>query len=493
MMHSDINTSASAGKWQRFLRKFHSFANLALLVLFLFMVNLVCVKVDSDIMFPGEAQRLSPRTTEMLGGLAGKIKCTVLLPENNIYYSPLRTLLLNIRRAMTGAEMDIDFVDPHSSPSQAAVSVGKYGSAEWVVAFEKNGRIEKITLDDLLETAAPRAPGDISKPPSAARFVGEQVCVTSLARLANPRRPVVLAVSGHGERDFSDYDLVNGYSDFARELVREGYSLRTVTLDAPLPEECDMLLVAGPRTPPLPSEKDVILSYIRNGGRLLMLLDRSDAVPSGWEEILEALGLEAANLTAVNQKTPRTYSLLVDKFGTHPVTKDLGNSAVYFINPQVFDFRAPASSGAQIKTEIIADAPATAWGETNPDEQSVRFDQGVDRENNLHIAVAVEISGAEDLGLAVSRAVVIGDSDFGANSLMAGGRTANRDILLNAVNWLTDNGRATSPSNPAVGNALRLGISRVRQLRFWCFSVLGWPLLTVILGFVMAKVRKMTI
>lgn len=487
------NKSSSAGKWSRFLRKIHSFSNLALLVLFLFLVNLICAKVDSDIIFPGVAQRLSPRATEMLNGLSGKISCTVLLPENNIYYSPLRTLLLNIRDAMTGAEMDIEFIDPHSSPSQAAVAVGKYSSSGWIVAFEKNGRIEKISLDDLLETAAPRSAGDISTAPVAARFVGEQVCVTSLARLANPRRPVIYAVSGHGERDFSDYDLITGYSDFARELAREGYKLQTLSLDKPLPAQCDMLLIAGPRKPPRPNEKDLLISYVRKGGRLLLLIDRAKSVPSGWEEVLNALGLEAANLTAVNPKTPGTYSLLVDTFGPHPVTKDLGRSAAYFINPQIFDFRNPTTSETQIKAEIIADAPGAAWGETTPDIQPVRFDRDIDRKTDLHLAVAVEISGAEDLGLSVSRAVVIGDSNFGANSLMSGGRTTNRDILLNAVSWLTDNGRATSPSNPAVGNALRLGISRIRQLRFWCFSVVGWPLLTVILGFIMAKVRKMTI
>lgn len=483
----------SSCRWARFLRKIHSFFNLVLLFFFLFLVNLICVKVDKDIPFPGVSQHLSPRAMEMLGSLSGNIKCTVLLPENNIYYSPLRKLLFDIRDAMTNSKMDIDFINPHSSPSQAAVAVGKYGSSGWIVAFEDKGRIEKIALNDLLETATPRFTGDISTGSGTARFVGEQVLVTSLARLANPKRPVIYAVSGHGERNFSDYDSITGYSDFARELAREGYILKSATLDDTFSEPCDMLLIAGPRNPPLANEKDVLLSYVRKGGRLLLLLDRADSIPSGWEEVLEMFGLEAANLTAVNSKTSGTYSLLVDAFGEHPVTKNLEKSAVYFINPQVFDFRTASLPESQVKTDVIADAPASAWGETNPDDWPVRFDQEIDRKNDLHLAVAVEISGAADLGLSVSRAIVIGDSNFGANSLMSGGRTANRDFLLNAVNWLTDSGRATSPSNPAVGNALRLGISRHKQLRFWCISVLGWPLLTVLLGFVMAKVRNMTL
>lgn len=486
-------TASSSGKWMKLLRKFHTFFNFALLIVFLLLINQICLKIDNDIRFPGVEQQLSPRATEMLQSLSGEIKCTVILPENNIYYSPLRKLLLNIRDAMSGAVMDIDFIDPHSSPSQAAVTIAKYGASGWIVVFEKNGRIEKISLGDLLESAAPRAEGDIATGTTSARFVGEQVCVTSLARLTNPKTPVILAVSGHGERDFSNYDLVTGYSDFARELVREGYKLETGTLDNPIPDQCDMLLVAGPQNPLLPSEKDIFLSYMRKGGRLLLLLDRANTIPSGWEDVLGALGIEAANLTAVNSRTSGTYSLLVDSFGTHPITKDIGKSAVYFINPQVFDLLKSPSAEPQIKTEIIADAPQSAWGETNPDMLPVRFDRDVDRKDNLHLAIAVEISGAEDLGLTTSRAFVIGDSNFGANSLLSGGRTANRDILLNAVSWLTDNGRATSPSNPAVGNALRLGISRQRQLRFWCLSVVGWPLLTVILGFVMAKIRKMTL
>lgn len=482
----------SRGRWPLFLRKFHSVVNLGLLVFFLLLVNIISVKSDRDFIFPGVAQNLSPRATEMLKGLPGTVKCTVLLPENNIYYSPLRQLLLAIRDSMPDS-MEIDFINPHTSPSRAAAAVGRYGSSGWAVAFEKNGRIEKIALEELLEFSAPRATGDFSAKPAAARFTGEQVCVTALARLANPKRPEIFAVTGHGERDLADYDQVTGYSDFARELAREGYTVRTTTLDKPLPDSCSMLLIAGPRTPPFPDEKDIILSYIRKGGRLLLLLDRARTVPSGWEEVLEILGLESANLTAVNPKTPGSYSLLVDTFRSHPVTRDLGKSAVYFINPLVFNLRDMPYSDTQVKAEVIADATGIAWGETDPDAQPVRFDPGIDRKEAIYLAAAVEISGAVDLGLPVSRAVVIGDSDFGSNSLMSGGRTSNRDVLLNAASWLTDNGRAASPSSPAAGNALRLGISRRRQLRFWWFSVVVWPLTTCLLGLGMAKVRKMTL
>ena len=59
---------------------------------------------------------------------------------------------------------------------------------------------------------------------------------------------------------------------------------------------------------------------------------------------------------------------------------------------------------------------------------------------------------------------------------------ANRDLLLNAVSWLTERGGPTTPSAANEGAALRLAISRNRQIRFWIRSIVVWPFLTILLG-----------
>lgn len=222
----------------------------------------------------------------------------------------------------------------------------------------------------------------------------------------------------------------------------------------------------------------------------MLLLDRSNVIPNGWEHLIGSIGLSFAGVTAVDSGSLGGYNLPVDRFGDHPITRDITQRAVYFTDPQVIDVKNDPA--ADLSVQVIAEAPPSAWGETNPESLPRNYDPKIDRKGSLSLALAVEAKGGEDLGLKPMRAVVIGDSNFAANSLLAGGSTANRDLLLNAVSWLTDSGLASSPSLPADGGALRLAISRGRQIRFWLRSVFLLPASVALLGAVMAYLRRFT-
>ena len=96
------------------------------------------------------------------------------------------------------------------------------------------------------------------------------------------------------------------------------------------------------------------------------------------------------------------------------------------------------------------------------------------------------------MGLLPFRAFVVGDSNFAANSLLEGGTTANRDLLLNAVSWLTEQGWSTERAPGQESVILHLAISRNRKRNFWLLSVIAWPFATILLGTIMAVVRRIT-
>lgn len=465
----------------------------ALATLLLVMANLIAVRLDGTVTFPGARHELSPRTVELLSSLSGDISCTVILPRNDAIYPPLRQMLLGFRDAAApNANLSLDFLDPHSNLARAADAVRRYGAKGWSVIFDDGRRHEIVPCEALVETRANDTEGLVRAHRAVTRFLGEQVCATALSKLAHPESPVLCALSGHGERDFASYDPLTGYSDFAREIAREGYDLRELNADeAGIPPECDLLVVAGPRFAPRQPEMSAIAEYLEKGGRLLLLLDRSDATPGAWEPLLNRLGLKCANLTAIGADTLGGYNLLSDNFGDHPVARYLDHSAVYFVNPQIID-PAPAGNGAAgPQASVVVAAPGKAWGESNPDILPRHYDKDVDRKGVLPLVLAVEGPGSSALGLQPFRAVVIGDSNFAANSLLEGGSTANRDLLLNAVSWLTGRGGPPTASSAAEGAALRLAISRKRQIRFWVRSVVLWPLLTILIGGAMAGIRHL--
>lgn len=462
-----------------------------LATLLLIGINLVAVKCDRVFSVPGAHRGLSARTRAMLANVGGNIKCTVIVPRNNLVYVPLRSLLSDIREDVAGhATISMDFLDPHSDLARSADAARRYGLSGWAVVFDNGERVERIPYESLIETIGVQT--DRVPPGTSGRvsFRGEQVCASTLARLAKPRSLVVYSLTGHGERDFSSYDSLTGYSDFGREISREGYVLRPLHIEAEgIPEDCDLLIVPGPRNMPVATETRAIDEYLKKGGRIMLLMDRLSSVPNGWEELMGSIGLVPSGFTAVDTVALGGYSLPVDSFGTHPITRDIGLSAVYFTNPQVIDIAATVP--ADISVQIIAEAPPSAWGESNPEMLPRNYDPVVDRKGSLPLVVAVE-KGGENLGIRPMRAIVIGDSNFAANSMLAGGSTANRDLLLNSIAWLTDGGLASSSSPPEDGVALRLAVSRGRMIRFWLRSVFLLPFSSVLLGAVMVYLRRFT-
>lgn len=472
---------------------------LALAAALVAMATLIAVRLSHTFSLRGTRLGISPVTVSMLSGLSGDVACTAIIPRNNVIYPQLHQMLCDFRDAAApGARLSLEFLDPHSDLARSADAARRYGAAGWCVIFDNGRRFETVAYGDLVDTVAGDAGGSMPshlRPAAIKRFRGEQVCATAIAKLANPGTPIIYAMTGHGERDFSSYDPLTGYSDFARELSREGYELRVLgSSSAEIPADCDMLIVAGPRTAPGPPAEAAIGEYLSRGGRMLLLADRFETVPNGWEGLVSRIGVSFANLTAIADDTFRngSYSIVSDNFGDHPIARNLERSAVYFISPQIIDPATPQGADSPPTVSIVVSAPSRAWGESRPEQLPRHFDEGVDRRGQLPLVLAVNGPGETGLGIRPFRAVVIGDSNFAANSLLEGGTTANRDFLLNAVGWLAGRDWATAHSDSGESGALRLAIPRPSQRRFWLLSVLAWPFATLVFGAAMSVVRRFT-
>jgi hypothetical protein len=185
--------------------------------------------------------------------------------------------------------------------------------------------------------------------------------------------------------------------------------------------------------------------------------------------------------------------MVVDRFGDHPIARDLRNTAVYFVAPQVIEVFADGEVAAdRPRARVVVAAPPGAWAETNPDLAPRHYDPENDRKGELPLVVAVERGAGTgaDVGLRPLRAVVFGDSHFAVNALLAGGRTGNRDLLLNAVNWLAEGVMPAAASAPVEDNLMQLGLSRRKQLRFLVRSVVFWPLAVALFGTLCIAVRR---
>lgn len=297
----------------------------------------------------------------------------------------------------------------------------------------------------------------------------------------------VCVVSGSQEHALDATDS-NGLSQFKTMLERDNYQIQSVTLvdKSAVPEDCNVLLIAGPSSDYAANEVAAIKNYIEKGGRAMILLDPPLDIKS--EHIAENAGLTALlaswgvteDKDLVLEQNPMGQLFgfgpeipLVSSYESHPIVNDLKTGFTGFpvarslqikntdkvTNQKLFSTSAKAIATTKLTTDVI-----------NPSDPTNKKGPFV-----LGVAGTYNTGKPNDAG----RFVVIGSSGFLDNGMI--GFQSNRDLALNAVNWLSSDEDLIS-IRPKQAEDRRLNVTQ-RQMNIFAYSVLiAFPLLIIIGG-----------
>lgn len=446
----------------------------------------------------GGVRMVSERTRDVLANTQGAVKISCLMDRRHLMYRPVVRLLKGIReasRGVAGAEIKVEFVDPRWDLARAG-QLAAYGAQPPALVFERPPRRIVVTLDEMVAQAQD---GGGAKIPDDKRgggvFKGEAVCASAIARLSLPSdRPVVYWLQGHGEARPDDYDGLSGFSDIAREMVREGYEIKPLTLAGlrQMPEDCRVLLVVGAVRALAAEECDLVGAFLQRGGRLLCLAVPRCAV--GLEPLLEQWGIRVTPFVAVSPKTLSGQDVVIGAFGDHASTHNLRNASVVFGNAACLEaVSAEGEAGVDYpQVTLIALTDKDGWGEGAPDASPHRAEpQKADLKGPVAVAAVSERGGAvaRDVAYNPTRVCVIGEAGFVANGALSVRANANRDFFMNVLSWLAgiDAGTASSLGGDAV---LVTGFARDDWTALMAWAVAGVPVFFAALMAVLSRVFR---
>lgn len=306
----------------------------------------------------------------------------------------------------------------------------------------------------------------------------ESTLINAVYRLVSGKRTKIDFLMGHGEHRFDSGER-SGYSVCGGIMGAQGYQLSPLFLgeNPVVPPDCDVVLVAGPRTEPDPRELAALDDHLLRGGSILALFD--PPTPSRWAEWMagKRVGLTGGVMVSADRAdeeygvSARTI-VVGDGYGDHVVSRPLRGVATVF--PLIQPLAEIGRPDSTIAGAVLLLSSDLTWAETDPATMfsgKPTFDRGHDVPGPLPLAMALEIS--PDATRAVKgRMVVVGNSEFISNANINLG--ANRDLLLNALAWLAQEKaliqlRGRDPLNQPVV----LG-REGRRLATWGSS-LGWP------------------
>jgi ABC-type uncharacterized transport system involved in gliding motility auxiliary subunit len=372
-------------------------------------------------------------------------------------------------------QVSTEYIDPEKKPGMAQ----QYGvTALGTVVFDYKGRNEKVSSD------------------------GEQELTNALIKVIQGRQPKVYFTQGHGEKDTVSADR-GGYNAITAALTTDNFVVDKIVLaqQPAVPDDAEVLIIAGPKTDFLAPEIDMVKAYLARGGKVFVMLDpvlkADQPQPIGLQGLLREWGIEADNdlvldvsgmgrLLGTDESVPVAAS-----YPPHPITENFNLMTAYPLARSM----TPIEGGTNgHMAQKLAETSKNSWGETNLKSltggQPAKMD---DDDKKGPVSLGAAVSGAatvtpapknaakegDNPKTAETRLVAFGDSDFASNGAL--GVQGNRDLFLNCVNWLAqqENLIAIRPRDP---EDRRITLTADQQQRIFYLTVLIIPGLILLAG-----------
>jgi ABC-type uncharacterized transport system involved in gliding motility auxiliary subunit len=373
---------------------------------------------------------LSNNTKEYVSTLANEVQLTAF----HVGMPPKYLLdLFKEYERVSKAVIKTEIIDPIEQIAYAA----KFGNAinaderKVIVQSGNNRKDVDFTQSVLSEDKLTNAIASVSRAPRTAYFL-----------------------TGHGEYSSSNVEFT-GLSKFKQLLSDNNITSKILMLgiSQSIPVDCDVLIIAGPKTQLSLNEETVISDYLTRGGDALFLIEHTLVTTPDNPLNAEQLQKNPSLNTILNQWGLDVQSDIVVDLTNHigddvgsPATKNYqrhkalteGLDYTFYVRPR--SIHVLPQRRASIKHAVIVSTASTenSWAETNR-TLDIQFDPSTDTAGPIPFAYVVieeKNDGLAEDKLSDTRLIVFTDADFLSNVYIE--QYSNAQMGLNLVNWLAE-------------------------------------------------------
>lgn len=329
----------------------------------------------------------------------------------------------------------IDFEEAKRYSEQYKVS-----DQENVLIVDYNGQKKVIAYNELADIDSSMLA--MGGAPTLKAFKAEQAITSAIQTLVEGKKSKVYFLSGHGEYDpMAAQNDQGGYFFLSEYIKRQNVDVAKINLisQGGLPDDMDLLVIAGPNAPLAPIEIEILTRYLartENPARMILMLDPK--TQSGLESILKPYGVTFENNLALTKVSVygqvRLYGeVRAAEFAVHPVTEWIGKGGMD-LNLRACRSLTLASSP---QVTALVRTPEVYWAESEIDNKTPEFSQDKDVKGPLVVAAAIDTGSVADGGVKLrgARIVAVGGASFLVNQQIG---VAQLDFFLNAMNWTLD-------------------------------------------------------
>ncbi len=453
------------------------------------MVNYLGAKFFKRIYLSSQTQvKLSSRTLSVVHSITNHVTVTVYYDKTDDWYPTIIALLNEYRSA--NPNISIKTVDYVLDAGEAQKIKEQYKLVSTkdkdLVIFECEGRVKMMPGAAFTQVKLEQVPNaterEFRRKPVA--FNGEMAFTAMLLAVENPKPLKAYFLQGHGEPSLSD----SGDTDYQKfgAVLAESY-VATVPLQLlgtnTIPDDCNLLIIAGPRAAFSETELQKIDQYLAQGGRLFMLFNYFSVMhPTGLEPIFASRGVQVISDTVIDpENTTSGQDVIVNNFSSHPVVNPLIQFRLQMVLPRPIlkmDLKNPPVNASRVDEIAFSGSQSTLKGNPTATTRSYPLMAAVEQK---------PVPGTAN-PRGNMRMIVAGDSFFLGNHYIDGG--ANRDFAGYAANWLLDRTVLLEGIGPRPVTEYRLTttIQQLRQIRWLLLA--GLPGSVLVFGWLVWLVRR---
>jgi ABC-2 type transport system permease protein len=480
-MKHDTSPSFSLGKrWSISLNVLLSVLAVVALVC---MVNYLAARHFERVPVSALAQtELSAQTRRILESVTNNVHVTIYYDRADPLYDMINGLLKEYKFA--NARIGVETIDYNRDASAAQIVKARYKLAadKNLVIFRCNDNTKVVYEKELSDVDLEPLISGKSKEVRRSAFKGELLFTSAIYSVTSPRALKAYFIRGHGEHLPDNTDREHGFSKFAEMLKENNVDWAIATNE--IPNDCSLLIIAGPQSSLLPEELAKIEQYLNNGGRALILFNYFSAQRNtGVERVLAEWGVEVGPRVVIDPLSSTAgQDLVASHFGKHAISAPLINSGLHMIYPR--PLRKVGRGAHKTDAPNIAELVFTSAGGivVSDFRNGVPFPSPTDVRTNVPLAVAVEKGRLQGLTAerGTTRIVVVGDSIFWANHMLDS--LANRDFAALTVNWLLDRSQLLGSLAPRPIPEHRLVMTESQMTAARWMLLFGMPGTVLLLG-----------
>ena len=348
------------------------------------------------------------------------------------------------------------------------------------VIVECGDKYRYISYEDMYEASS----SYYSMYSTADKFAGESLITSAISYCITDEIPVIHVLEGHGEESLSE-----GFLD---ALERDNMTTESLSLlsGESVPEEVECILIYAPSTDISETERDMLISYLDNGGRLLVMSGtvQETELPN-LNAVMEHYGIQVLEGVVVEENTDyyvfENPVLLMPSMNSSDITDPLTEEGYHVIMPVSKALDISGADDGVTVTSLLESSEDSFIKEEGYDITTYEKEEG-DTEGPLTLAALVTKELEDDRQ---SQLVWIASSEMLEDAYNSYSSDANEDFVLNALEMMCGKDDSISVRSKSLTNEyLTISTSDANLIKIVTIAVI--PAAYLIAGIVVAVRRR---